>query len=107
MDRTNVGLADRVRLRGERPDIAERIQMADCFEMVLQRLAADRQSLFEDDRGLAAREGIAFDRVRALGQLDIVPVGDCGQAAPGQWRQRLRPRPLLGDPALNRRAGRH
>src|SRR5260370_34541103 len=41
--------------------------------MVLERLAADRDALFEDNRGLAAGQRIAFDRIGAVGQLDIVP----------------------------------
>src|SRR5579862_1172770 len=57
----------------ERSDKVQRIAMAERLEMILERLAADRDAFFEDNRGLAAGQRVALDRVRAVGQLDIVP----------------------------------
>ena len=115
MDLADVGLADRLATCGEGTDIAERVAMADRFEVVLERLAADRDPLFEHDRGLAARQGVALDRVRAPGQLDIVPFGQRLETTPGQRTQAVEAvflRPQLFAPfghhrSLNRRAGRH
>jgi hypothetical protein len=57
------------------PNEMQRVAMADCFQMVFQRLAADRDALFQDQSRFAAGQRITFDRVRAVGQLDIVPGG--------------------------------
>src|SRR5437667_12526748 len=73
VDLADVDLAQRLPGGGERAHEGQRVAMADRLEMVLERLAADRDALFEDDRGLAAAQRVAFDRVRAVGQLDVIP----------------------------------
>ncbi len=53
------------------PAIADRVIVIDCFEVVLERLAADRDPLLDDERRLRSRERISLDRVRGVGQLEI------------------------------------
>src|SRR5438046_6946543 len=72
--------------------------MADRLEMVLERLAANCNAFFEDDRGFAAGQRIALDRIRAVGQLDIVPGGQRIEALPAQRPQPVEPLFLFAQP---------
>jgi hypothetical protein len=48
--------------------------MIDRLQVILERLAADRDPLLDDQRRLRGRERVALDRVRRIGQLKIVDV---------------------------------
>src|ERR1700730_139077 len=74
--------------------------------MVLQRLAADPEALFEDDRGFAAGQRVAFDGVRAVGQLDIVPGRQRRKAARAQRAQSIELLLFAAQP-VDRAAARH
>jgi hypothetical protein len=64
--------------------------MIDCLQMVLERLAADRDPVFDDEARLRGAERIPLDRVRGLSQLEIVDVleiADAGAELPTQARE--------------------
>jgi len=47
--------------------------MVDRFLVILQRLAANRETLFEDEGRFLPRERVAFDGVGRVGQFNVVP----------------------------------
>ena len=50
----------------------ERVLVVEHLQMIVQRLATDGDAVLDQLRGLARRQRVAFDRGRAVGQLDIV-----------------------------------
>src|SRR4051812_40150907 len=73
VDLAQVPFADRFARRGKRADIAERVAVPERLQVVLERLAADRDALLEYDRGLHPRQRVPFERVRRVGEFDVVP----------------------------------
>jgi hypothetical protein len=74
MQLANVGLGKRRPSARQRADIADRLVMVDRFQMILERLAADRDPLLDDERRLGGAQCIPLDRVRRVGQLEIMNV---------------------------------
>src|SRR5438105_4431099 len=106
VDLAEVDLAQRLAGGGERAHKGERVAMADRLEMILQRLAADRDALFEDNRGFAAGQRIAFDGIRAVGQLDVIPGRQRREAARAQRTQSIELLLFTAQP-VDRAAARH
>ena len=63
-----------VRCVGQRLDKRDGCRMIDRLKMLVQRLATHRQALLNHQRRLVARQGVALDGVRGVGQLDAKPI---------------------------------
>ena len=46
--------------------------MIEGLQVVLERFTADCYALLDHQRGLHGAEGVAFDRVRSVGEFDVV-----------------------------------
>jgi hypothetical protein len=64
--------ANRRRLRRKTAHPLQGFIVIDRLKVLAQRLAADRDAMFDDFRCLAVRERVSLDRVRGVGQLDII-----------------------------------
>jgi len=62
--------------------------MIDRLHVILERLAADRDALFDDQRRLGRGECIPLDRVRCIGQFKIM---DMLKVAQSSGRKRTEP----------------
>ena len=58
---------------------ADRLEMVDRLEVILKRLAATGDALFDDQRRLGRTERVPLDRVRRIGQFEIVVVLEIAQ----------------------------
>ena len=68
--------------------IAYGVVMVDGLQVVFKRLAADRNPFFDDECGLRGSERVAFDRIRSVGQLEVIDMLQVPKAA---RRQRAKP----------------
>jgi hypothetical protein len=71
--------------------------MIDGFEVVAQRLAADGNAMLDDLGRFAKREGVSLDRVRRVGQFDVVVFLKLRQGGRGDRAQPVELRLLLSD----------
>ena len=53
----------------------------DRFEVIPERFAADRDPVLDDERRFGRQEGVSLDRVRGVGEIEIMDVLEIGQAA--------------------------
>ena len=70
----------------------------DRFQVILERLAADRDPVLDDQCRLGGVERVPLDRVRGVGQLQIVNVLEVAEAPRRQRPQPVELRLLRGDP---------
>ncbi len=75
--------------------IADGVVMIERLKMVLKRLTADRNPLFDDQRGFNRAERVAFDGVRRVREFDVVVMLQVG-------KRLRRQRPQLFEPLLFR-----
>jgi|SRR5271166_3158662 len=71
--------------------------MVDRLQMILERLAADRDPLLDDERRLGGAQGVPLDRVRRVGQLEIVDVLEVAEAGAYYGTQSIELGLLRGD----------
>jgi hypothetical protein len=72
--------------------------MVDCFEMILERLAADRDPLLDNERRFGRGESVPLDRVRGVGQFQIVDVLEAPHSSACRRPQPVERRFLRRDP---------
>src|SRR5262245_41015291 len=72
MQLPKIGLGQRLTSARQRAYISARLLVLDRFEMILERFAADRNALLDDQRCFGRAERVSLDRVRGVGQLQIV-----------------------------------
>jgi hypothetical protein len=65
-------------------DVADGLVMVDRLQVVLERLATDRDPLRDDQRRLGGIERVPLDRVRGVGQFQIVDVLKVAEGV-GDW----------------------
>ena len=58
--------------------------MVDRFQVVAQGFAADGNTVLDDLGGLAKRTGIALDRVRGIGEFNVVKLLQLRERLPRQ-----------------------
>jgi hypothetical protein len=71
--------------------------VVDRFEMVLEWLAADRDPFLDDECRLGGAERVPLDRVRGVGQLEIVNVFEVAESGADHGTQPVKLRFLRGD----------
>ncbi len=98
MQLSQVGLRQRRPAARQCSYIADRPIEVDRFEMVLERLAADRDPLLDDERRLGGAERVPLDRVRSVGQVEIVNVLEIAKSGAHHGTQPVKVRLLRGDP---------
>ena len=69
--------------------IVQRLEVIDCFEMILQRFAANGDAVLDHHPRFGGSQRVAFDRVRRVGQFDVVGPVEVVEAVRG-----LRPEPV-------------
>ena len=89
MQVADIGFPQRHRLPREITDIAQRLEVIDRFEMIFQRLAADCNAVLDHDPRFGGGQRVALDRVRRVGQLDVIRPVEVLEAV-----RRLRPKPV-------------
>jgi hypothetical protein len=85
----DICLPQRRRLPRELADKAQRLEVIDRFEMIFQRLAADCNAVLDHHPRFGGGQRVALDRIRRVGQLDIVRLVEVFEAV-----RRLRPEPV-------------
>jgi len=73
MNLAYVRLSNGLRASAQAAHIIQGLLVAHRLEMILKRLAADRQALLQHDRGFTARKRIALDGVGRIGQFYVIP----------------------------------
>jgi hypothetical protein len=68
----DIGLPQRLRLSRQIAPIMQRLEVPDRFEMILERLAADGDPVLDHHPRFGGGQRIALDRVRRVGQFDVV-----------------------------------
>ena len=75
----DIAFAERRGSACQHADVAQRVEVVEGFEMILERLAADRDALLDDQGRLGGRQGVALDRVRRVGQFQVVRMLEIGE----------------------------
>ena len=91
------GLANRRRGSGYLAHPKHGLVVINCFEMILQRLAAHRDAVLDDLRRLAGGERVPLDCVRGIGQLDVIVFLQLHQSGASQRTQCVQPLLECGD----------
>jgi hypothetical protein len=72
VQRAHVHLGERCSATRELAHITDGVVMIDRLHVILERLAADRDALLDDQRGFGCRQRVPLDRVRRVGQFKIM-----------------------------------
>src|SRR5271156_6778211 len=83
---------------GPMPDIADRLVMIDRFEVILERLAGDCDPVLDDQGRLGGRERIPIDRIRGVGEFEIVDMLEIAEGGAKLRANSVQLRLLDGDP---------
>ena len=96
----NHPFVDWQRTTGKRPHPGKGCMMIERFEMILDRLATNRDAVRDDLSGLPQGERVAFDGVGRLRQLDIIMRPQVFQRVLCEWPQLIQPGLFGGNPSL-------
>jgi hypothetical protein len=81
---------------------AQCLEVIDCFEEILQRFAANRDPVLDRHPRFGGCQRIALDRVRRIGQFEVVGVVEVIEAVRGQRPEPVKLRLFGGDPLYER-----
>ena len=105
MQVAHVHFGERCRLACKLPDLLDRLEVVDRFQVILERFSSDGDALLNDHRRLDGDERIALDRVRCVGEFEVLgvieiwrPAGRAdaktGRVQPSWWQWRRTGFPL-------------
>jgi hypothetical protein len=77
----------------------QRLEVIDGFKVIFERLAANGDAFLNNKRRLGSAQGVALDRVRRVGQFEVLRMLEIGQPA-GRARAAIE-FGLLGDDRVN------